>query len=277
MKLDYKLIIILGLSVVIYFIYKEVDSLFDKLTTLEDRIKVCENNSITVDETLLIAPVINEEPIVDFNEYVAKKSIIIDLNTTLNNNYDVIYSHLTDSNSKYLEIYSNDNSSYNTSIKENIISEDIIIEDSIKSTSNVVFDYDTKSPETKSPETKSPETKSPETKSPEPKSPETKSPETKSPETKSPETKSPETKSPEPKSPEPKSPEPKSPEPKSPEPKSPKMNELSDIELKNKKMGDIIKIAQENNIDINKKVNGMSKKKVKQELINEIIQKKISK
>jgi len=55
------------------------------------------------------------------------------------------------------------------------------------------------------------------------------------------------------------------------------MNELSDIELKNKKMGDIIKIAQENNIDINKKVNGMSKKKVKQELINEIIQKKISK
>jgi len=227
MKLDYKLIIILGLSVVIYFIYKEVDSLFNKLTTLEDRIKVCENNSITVDEPLLIAPVINEEPIVDFNEYVAKKSIIIDLNTTLNNNYDVIYSHLTDSNSKYLEIYSNDNSSYNTSIKENIISEDIIIEDSIKSTSNVVFDYDTKSPE--------------------------------------------------PKSPEPKSPEPKSPEPKSPEPKSPKMNELIDIELKNKKMGDIIKIAQENNIDINKKVNGMSKKKVKQELINEIIQKKISK
>ena len=50
-----------------------------------------------------------------------------------------------------------------------------------------------------------------------------------------------------------------------------------ETELKNKKVSDIIKIAQENNIEINKKINGIYKKKIKQELINEIIQKKISK
>jgi hypothetical protein len=36
MKLDYKLIIILGLSIVIYFIYREVNTLFDKLLVLEE-------------------------------------------------------------------------------------------------------------------------------------------------------------------------------------------------------------------------------------------------
>ena len=38
MAFDYKLIIILGLSIVIYFIYKEVDALYDRLVNLEEKV-----------------------------------------------------------------------------------------------------------------------------------------------------------------------------------------------------------------------------------------------
>jgi hypothetical protein len=129
MKLDYKLIIILGLSIVIYFIYREVNTLFDKLLVLEEKVKLLDEPKKISDE--IQNEVINN----DLNDNInifnnnkqsslsSTKNIMIDLNTKLYN-YDVIYTNLTDSNSKYLEIYSNDNSSY-TSIKDNITSNEI--------------------------------------------------------------------------------------------------------------------------------------------------------
>jgi hypothetical protein len=210
MGLDYKLIIIFGLAVVIYFIYKEVDVLFDKLSSLEERIKLFE-----MKDTLLLSEQVNlkEHNIMNMTELLGTKNIILDLNTTLNN-ADIMYPNLTDSNSKYLEIYSNDNSSYNTSIKDSVISDvvfdydgnniniipDVENKDSIKESIKEDVKEDVKEEEIKISNYES--------------------------------------------------------------------------ELKNMKVGEIIKIAQEYNIELNKKINGVSKKKIKQELINEIIQKK---
>ena len=50
MKLDYKLIIILGLSIVIYFIYREVNTLFDKLLVLEKKVKLLDEPKKISDE-----------------------------------------------------------------------------------------------------------------------------------------------------------------------------------------------------------------------------------
>jgi hypothetical protein len=210
MGLDYKLIIIFGLAVVIYFIYKEVDVLFDKLSSLEERIKLFE-----MKDTLLLSEQVNlkEHNIMNMTELLGTKNIILDLNTTLNN-ADIMYPNLTDSNSKYLEIYSNDNSSYNTSIKDSVISDvvfdydgdninvipDVENKDSIKESIKEDIKEDVKEEEIRISNYES--------------------------------------------------------------------------ELKNMKVGEIIKIAQEYNIELNKKINGVSKKKIKQELINEIIQKK---
>ena len=209
MGLDYKLIIILGLAVVIYFIYKEVDVLFDKMINLEDRIKLFENKQITNN----IEPEDVESELVILPSNI--KNIIIDMNTNLNN-HDIIYTNLTDSNSKYLEIYSNDNSSYNTSIKDSIISDN-------STKSEVMFNYNTDVTADVTADVIADviaENKDP-------------------------------------------------------------VNVKEEIkianyesELKNKKMTDITKIATENNIELGKKINGVSKKKLKQELINEIIQKK---
>ena len=212
MGLDYKLIIILGLAVVIYFIYKEVDVLFDKIINLEDRIKLFENKQITNN----IEPEDVESELVILPSNI--KNIIIDMNTNLNN-HDIIYTNLTDSNSKYLEIYSNDNSSYNTSIKDSIISDN-------STKSEVMFNYNTDVTADVIADVTADviaENKDP-------------------------------------------------------------VNDVNvkeeikianyESELKNKKMTDITKIATENNIELGKKINGVSKKKLKQELINEIIQKK---
>jgi hypothetical protein len=210
MGLDYKLIIIFGLAVVIYFIYKEVDVLFDKLSSLEERIKLFE-----MKDTLLLSEQVNlkEHNIMNMTELLGTKNIILDLNTTLNN-ADIMYPNLTDSNSKYLEIYSNDNSSYNTSIKDSVISD-------------VVFDYDGDNinviPDVENKDSIKESIK----------------------------------------------------EDVKEDVKEEEIRISNyESELKNMKVGEIIKIAQEYNIELNKKINGVSKKKIKQELINEIIQKK---
>lgn len=215
MGLDYKLIIIFGLAVVIYFIYKEVDVLFDKLSSLEERIKLFE-----MKDTLLLSEQVNlkEHNIMNMTELLGTKNIILDLNTTLNN-ADIMYPNLTDSNSKYLEIYSNDNSSYNTSIKDSVISD-------------VVFDYDGDNINVIPADVENKDSNKESIKE----------------------------------------------SIKEDVKESIKEEEIKisnyESELKNMKVGEIIKIAQEYNIELNKKINGVSKKKIKQELINEIIQKK---
>jgi len=210
MGLDYKLIIIFGLAVVIYFIYKEVDVLFDKLSSLEERIKLFE-----MKDTLLLSEQVNlkEHNIMNMTELLGTKNIILDLNTTLNN-ADIMYPNLTDSNSKYLEIYSNDNSSYNTSIKDSVISD-------------VVFDYDGDNinviPDVENKDSIKESIK----------------------------------------------------EDVKEDVKEEEIRISNyESELKNMKVGEIIKIAQEYNIELNKKIKRVTKKKIKQKLINEIIKKK---
>ena len=279
MKLDYKLIIILGLSIVIYFIYREVNTLFDKLLVLEEKVKLLDEPKKISDE--IQNEVINN----DLNDNInifnnnkqsslsSTKNIMIDLNTKLYN-YDVIYTNLTDSNSKYLEIYSNDNSSY-TSIKDNITSneiDDILSKNKDKDNDKdncLIFNYMDQNEHITHPEnttdyetTQNPINNIPNNNN----TPNNNTPNNNTPDNNTPDNNTPNNNN------------------------TPNENNIIAIisddkskllnyetELKNKKVSDIIKIAQENNIEINKKINGIYKKKIKQELINEIIQKKISK
>ncbi len=137
---DYKFIILLALTLIIYFIYREVDSLNERLTKLENNMKKEETGQIS-HEVPIEAPVLNHtiNPEIKFAESLpvynsniilskdsfAPKNISIDLLPTNNNTlYSVVSSdsesdseseyedettYSTSHTSKHLAIYSNDN------------------------------------------------------------------------------------------------------------------------------------------------------------------------
>ena len=100
---DFKLILIIGLTIVIYFIYREIESMHQRLLVMEKKPKQHYIPPISEISELL--------PIVNFT--APTKKIIVDFAETKPDmiDYNVMKQKSVDISSKFLEIYSNDNTS----------------------------------------------------------------------------------------------------------------------------------------------------------------------
>ena len=274
---SYKLVIILGLAVVIYFIYREVDSLHYRLESLENRLNAMDyikydfNQDNKNDDNNEITDTLN----IKTNTNTNTKHIIIDLNENM-----PIFNKM---DSEYVEIYSNDNSDKNIiySLSSSSFSEKI---NNLHNSPENLDKND--SPKSKS---KSSPVNSDKNDSPKSKLSPVNSDKNDSPKSKSKLSPVNSDKNDSPKSKSKSSPEnlDKNDSPKLTTvninldlvplnlPKNIKSSEDLDIsKIKNLTIVELTKIATENNIEVSKLVDGKMKKKLKQELINEIISKK---
>ena len=293
---NYKLVIILGISVVLYFIYREVDSLHYRLENLENRLNTLDYNQSDkqCDITYLSAKEEKHSCAQETNDsnHLSQldvkvpnlfknntKQIIIDFNKSHHLNDPMFQIFAMQKATDYVEVYSNDNSDKNiTTLSVN--SPHNVTQ---KNTSPKVSSPKVSSPKVSSSKISSPKISSPKVSSPKVSSPKVSSPKVSSPKVSSPKVSSPNVSSEKVTSPKNVSPKVSSEKVTSPKNVSPKVSSPDNtsiqvfdakVNYKTLSMNDLSKIALENNINLLKVVDGKSKKKVKQELVNEIISKK---
>ena len=119
---DYKILLLLGLTIVIYFIYREIENIRNRITTLENEIKnkpTLENNNLENNTTnqpnqpnTIILDVKQ-----DIDLTIPTKVINMDMYSTTTHLIDTNFKHSITSSkhstsSKHLAIYSNDNDPY---------------------------------------------------------------------------------------------------------------------------------------------------------------------
>ena len=141
---DYKILFLLGLTIVIYFIYKEIENIRTRISTLENEIKnkpTLENNNVVVSDVVHdvapnVAPNVvpdvvseNKQDVVPENKQdiilitktptIPTKIINVDMFSTTTHTNDNFKktsvssrSSSRSSSSKHLAIYSNDNEPY---------------------------------------------------------------------------------------------------------------------------------------------------------------------
>lgn len=112
---DFKIILILGLSIAIYFIYREVETMHTRLLEIETKINL--SNNIDMGASIILPMVQFTQPtksiIVDFDE--TKADITSNLSQTINKQSTEPFQN------KFIEVYSNDNSSSYELKDENVI------------------------------------------------------------------------------------------------------------------------------------------------------------
>lgn len=220
---DLKIVLIVGLTIVIYFIYCEVETLHSRVLHLE-HIKHDNHNDET--ETNNLTEIKPKKIVVDFAE--TKATIDYHKNIVKPNN-----------SPKFLEIYSNDNTSLDDAFQldmynslENVNN----IEDSIEINNDIlepaIKDHNFLEPPVENHNFSEPTIKNYNFSEPAVKEPDV----------------------------------------KIDNPTEPAMHTMD--ELKNMKLPEVTNIATKNNISLMKQHNGIMKKKIKMELINEIISKK---
>jgi hypothetical protein len=216
---DFKIILILSLTIVIYFIYREIEFMHLRISTLEYKTQKKQTNDMCTFDTTKFMPVVTIVP--------STKNIVVDTSETKPDINYIINNKVTNlqtisDSPKFVEIYSNDNSSptldndndnenekdnENDKNDKNDKNDNLILEDTspdidIKIDSGTTFDY------------------------------------------------------------------------KINDEKNEKTINYTEEQLKNMKLLDISNIATTHNIQLTKSINGVVKKKLKQDLINEIISKK---
>ena len=112
---DFKIILILGLSIAIYFIYREVETMHTRLLEIETKINL--SNNIDMGASIILPMVQFTQPtksiIVDFDE--TKADITSNLSQTINKQSTEPFQN------KFIEVYSNDNSSSYELKDDNVI------------------------------------------------------------------------------------------------------------------------------------------------------------
>ena len=170
---DYKFLILLGLSIVIYFIYKEVESIKVQIENINNN-KLNTNNSAKLEEHIQYKITKLETENSTINEKINNlesnvKNIVLNLSTNVINTDFTISSKETDSKetdsketdsketesyetesetseSKHLAIYSNDNVNQSSIIESSLI-ESSLVENKhkVEIPSNINFNYNTES------------------------------------------------------------------------------------------------------------------------------------